>query len=120
MNSSGEAVDDAAAGIETGREQLAAEAASAVERGGVSPLDEAGMPAVKAADDAAEAAIRLAHLEKAGAAAPPESILLGVERPRRIDPGMDEEQPVLGRGGAAQRRHVLPIAAAGIERRPQR
>src|SRR5882724_3834543 len=113
-----------AVGGETDGQQLAAETAASVERGDMCRLDQPVMLAVEAADDAAEVAIGLANLEQS-IAAPPERVALRIERPRRIDPGMDEEQRAarieggVGDGGATQRAEKLIVAGYLVEPRTQ-
>src|SRR5271157_4968444 len=94
-----EALDDRAVEIETGADQRAAGAAAAIDRDGMRAELQPAMMAVEAADDLAEAGIGCGQIKEAGTA-PPETVMLGRERPRRVDAGMDEEQLVAaGEGG---------------------
>src|SRR5260370_1329420 len=106
-------------GGDAGGEQGSAEAATGVERGGVTAVAQPAALPVIAAHAAAESAERCFELEDVGAA-PPQHVTLQVERLARIDAGMDEEQTAVhAEGGALEVGEQLTGAGPRIDRGAQ-
>ncbi len=97
-------VDKGAVEAETGSDQPATPAGTAVNRYGKLAFDDTAPVPVDAPDDTPETCERLLQFKNI-LTPPPEGVSLLGERPRRLDRGMDEQKAaILGEGGVPERR----------------